>query len=556
MNTVDRLEEGYSTVRPPMFNGQFYQFWKSRMENFIKADNYQVWNVIEGGDNVITKLNGEGKIVPKPKAEFTTNDYQKLEHNAQALKYLICGLGPAEHNRVLGCKTAKQMWDLLEVTHEGTSRVKKSKIDIFMRNYELFVMKPGESIKDMITRFTNIINELSALGREITVEDQVRKILRSLPQVWKPKTTAIEEAKDLSTMTLEDLTGSLLTYELGLQEEQDAENARRERGIALKAREEEEESESESEDEMSIFARQFGKMYRRFKNNRNKQGKNNFQSFNNQGCFVCGSLEHRAKDCSQKKNDRTYDKNKSSSNQRSSKDKGFKRDLKRAMMAAWGDSSDDEEEESDKNSNHTGLCLMAHSDEESDQESFEVNFENFLSKFDSLSKTKARKIFKRLTIELNQNLSENDHLKSQITELESKLEEATRAKIRLKTKVGELIDERLKYSEVVLQQDQIICSLKLDSMNKQVNHDEKLLSKIPSVGTLIDHLHRLVAECTDFKNRPEYKAYSATNKTRSRPYSGTGPPRHNKKENETAGLGYIPRNTQPNKKPDFSEPIL
>ncbi|CAH9084228.1 unnamed protein product, partial [Cuscuta europaea] len=345
MNTVERLEDGYSTQRPPLFNGKFYQFWKSRMENFIKAENYQVWNVIEVGDNIITKEDAEGKVIPKPKSEYTSDDYCKLEHNAQALKYLICGLGPAEHNRVLGCKSAKQMWDLLEITHEGTSRVKRSKIDIFMRNYELFVMKPKESIRDMITRFTNIINELSALGKDITVEDQVRKVMRSLPSAWKPKTTAIEEAKDLSTMTLEDLTGSLMTYELGLQEEQDAENVRKERGIALKAREEEEESGSESEDEMSMFANQFRKMYRKFKGNRNKQGKKGFQSFNNQGCFICGSFEHRAKDCPQKKNDRAYDKHKTSSHRRSSEDKRFNRDLKKAMMAAWGDSSDDEEEE-------------------------------------------------------------------------------------------------------------------------------------------------------------------------------------------------------------------
>ncbi|CAH9145769.1 unnamed protein product [Cuscuta epithymum] len=95
--------------------------------------------------------------------------------------------------------------------------------------------------------------------------------MRSLPSAWKPKPKAIEEAKDLSTMTLEDLTGSLMTYELGLQEEQDDENVRRERGIALKSQGEEEVSESESEDEMSMFQKQFGKMYRHFKSNRNKQ---------------------------------------------------------------------------------------------------------------------------------------------------------------------------------------------------------------------------------------------------------------------------------------------
>ncbi|CAH9102945.1 unnamed protein product [Cuscuta europaea] len=151
------------------------------MENFVKTENYQIWNVIIEGDNVITKVDDEGKVVPKPKSEYTIDDYQKLEHNAQTLKYLICGLGLTEHKRVLGCKSAKQMWDLLEVTYGGTSRVKRSKIDIFMRHYELFVMKPKESIGDMITRFTNIINELSALGKVISIEDQVRKVMKSLP---------------------------------------------------------------------------------------------------------------------------------------------------------------------------------------------------------------------------------------------------------------------------------------------------------------------------------------------------------------------------------------
>ena len=45
---------------------------------------------------------------------------------------------------------------MLEVTHEGTSRVKDSKISMLVHDYELIKMKPHESIKDMFTQFTNI----------------------------------------------------------------------------------------------------------------------------------------------------------------------------------------------------------------------------------------------------------------------------------------------------------------------------------------------------------------------------------------------------------------
>ena len=61
--------------------------------------------------------------------------------------------------------------DLLEVTHEGSSEVKCSKIDLLMSIYELFVMEPRESFQEMFTKFTNITNELVSLGRHIPADE-------------------------------------------------------------------------------------------------------------------------------------------------------------------------------------------------------------------------------------------------------------------------------------------------------------------------------------------------------------------------------------------------
>ena len=83
----------------------------------------------------------------------------------------------------MGCKSAKQISDLLEVTHEGTSEVKRSKINLLMSKYERFEMEPRESIQEMFTRFTNITNELVSLGRLILTDEQVRKILRSFLKI-------------------------------------------------------------------------------------------------------------------------------------------------------------------------------------------------------------------------------------------------------------------------------------------------------------------------------------------------------------------------------------
>ena len=49
--------------------------------------------------------------------------------------------------------------------HEGTNQVKESKINLLVHNYELFFMKDNETIVEVITRFTDIVNGLEALGK-------------------------------------------------------------------------------------------------------------------------------------------------------------------------------------------------------------------------------------------------------------------------------------------------------------------------------------------------------------------------------------------------------
>ena len=252
MNNHEKLEEGYSTQRPPMFNGKFYTYWKNRMEIFIKADNYQVWRVIEVGDFEITKTTSENEVVPKPMSEFDKEDFEKMEINALAVKLLHCGLGPHEHNRVMGCKNAKEIWDLLQVTHEGTNEVKRSKIDLLMSKYERFEMQPKESIQEMLTRFTNIINELVSLGKQIPIDEQVRKVLRSLPQDerWRAKVTALQETKDFTKFNIEQLAGSLMTHELHLGTSNSEGN--RGKGLALKAGDQEDSEVDEEEAAMLV----------------------------------------------------------------------------------------------------------------------------------------------------------------------------------------------------------------------------------------------------------------------------------------------------------------
>jgi len=74
-------------------------------------------------------------------------------------------------------------------------------------------MGDKETVTEMYTRFTHIINKLKSLGKSFTSEELVRKILKFLPQSWEAKVTTIQEAKDMNKISSDELIGNLQTYE-------------------------------------------------------------------------------------------------------------------------------------------------------------------------------------------------------------------------------------------------------------------------------------------------------------------------------------------------------
>ncbi|XP_070017347.1 uncharacterized protein [Nicotiana sylvestris] len=128
------------------------------------------------------KKNAEGVVVSKTRADCNAEDLNKWEKNTTAKKWLVCGIGPDEYSRIQSYTTSKEIWDTLQVTHEGTPQVKRSRGTLLYSQYANFTMKEGKIIQEIYTRFTTLTNELKSLGRIILEEDKVEKILtRILP---------------------------------------------------------------------------------------------------------------------------------------------------------------------------------------------------------------------------------------------------------------------------------------------------------------------------------------------------------------------------------------
>ncbi|GAV86988.1 UBN2 domain-containing protein, partial [Cephalotus follicularis] len=123
--------------------------------------------------------------------EFNDYDYKLLQLNTKAKHVIFCALSSSEFNRVSSLDFAKEMWDRLMVTYEGTNQVKDTKINRFVHDYELFTMIENENISSMYARFNDIINALKGLGKVYINHELFSKILRCLPKSWELKVTAI-----------------------------------------------------------------------------------------------------------------------------------------------------------------------------------------------------------------------------------------------------------------------------------------------------------------------------------------------------------------------------
>ena len=139
--------ESHSINRPPLFDGSNYQFWSNRMSIFMRSFDYEMWDIVMEGPYVPIKTKGASQdMESKLRDEWTEVELKKVQMNFKAINTLHCSLNAIEFNRISTCKIAKEIWDKLKVTHEGTTQVKESKIAFLSNQYEMFKMLDKESI--------------------------------------------------------------------------------------------------------------------------------------------------------------------------------------------------------------------------------------------------------------------------------------------------------------------------------------------------------------------------------------------------------------------------
>ncbi|GJX56097.1 zf-CCHC domain-containing protein [Tanacetum coccineum] len=169
----------------------------------------------------------------------------------------------------------------------------------------------NKSIVSAFARFNTIITSLKALDEGYSSKNYVRKFLRALHSKWRAKVTAIEESKDLTSLSLDELIGNLKVHELIIKKDSKIVKGKGERrSLALKAKKESSDEESltsRSEDEEYAMAvRDFKKFFKR-RGRFVRQPRNDKKTFqrsqddkngkSDKKCFRCGDPNHLIEEC-------------------------------------------------------------------------------------------------------------------------------------------------------------------------------------------------------------------------------------------------------------------
>ncbi|KAA0038419.1 gag-pol polyprotein [Cucumis melo var. makuwa] len=263
---MEIIREGPSASRPPVPDGKNYLYWKPRMIFFVKTLDEKAWRVLVAGYEP-PMVTVDGVSVPKPKVDWTDAEEQASVGNARAINAIFNGMDLNVFKLINSCTTAKEAWKILEVAYEGTSKVKISRLQLITSKFEALEMTEDESVSEYNERVLEIANDSLLLGEKISESKIVRKVLRSLPKKLDMKVAAIEEAQDITTLNLDELFGSLLTFEMAMSNRE----SKKVKRIAFKSACEHEtivnqyDNEVNQDESIALLTKQFSKMARKFK---------------------------------------------------------------------------------------------------------------------------------------------------------------------------------------------------------------------------------------------------------------------------------------------------
>lgn len=208
------ISEKFVQPSIPKFDGH-YDFWSMTMENFLRSK--EMWNLVEEGIPAPAIGNAPASEIQRRSVEEAKLKDLKVKN------FLFQAIDREILETILDKGTSKAIWDSMKQKYQGSTKVRRAQLQALRKEFELLAMKEGEKVDNFLGRTLTVVNKMKANGEVMEQSTMVSKILRSLTSKFNYVVCSIEESNDLSTLSIDELHGSLLVHGQRMQGHQEEE---------------------------------------------------------------------------------------------------------------------------------------------------------------------------------------------------------------------------------------------------------------------------------------------------------------------------------------------
>jgi hypothetical protein len=142
------------------------------MRHHLTSLHASIWDIVEFGAQE-PSVGDEG---------YDSDEVAQIRHfNSQATTIVLASLSREEYNKVQGLKSAKEIWDVLKIAHEGDKVTKITKRETIEGEFDRFMLHQGEDPQAMYNRLKTLVNQVRNLGStKWDDHEMIKVILRSL----------------------------------------------------------------------------------------------------------------------------------------------------------------------------------------------------------------------------------------------------------------------------------------------------------------------------------------------------------------------------------------
>ncbi|XP_070057543.1 uncharacterized protein [Nicotiana tomentosiformis] len=203
---------GMLSFQYPYLTKDNYEKWCLRMKAIVGSQD--VWEIVDRG---YAKFDNE-EALPQNKKDVLAKTRKK---DQQAIKLIHQYLDNAMFEKVADATTSKEAWGILQNSFQGVDKVRKVKLQTLRADSEVLKIKESECISNYCSKVKAVVNQLGRYGEDIEDVCVVETILRTLTPKFDFVVCAIEEFKDLDSMIVEQLEGSLQAHEEKIKRRQE-----------------------------------------------------------------------------------------------------------------------------------------------------------------------------------------------------------------------------------------------------------------------------------------------------------------------------------------------